>query len=113
MPPELPDRLAYLEPVMAEVRRFKYRLRWWLFGMEDGAALGVVESAVRQRVRGMNSPAARAAVEQDAEALRRWLEQPGGRVGPPGHYVYGAMMGLLTFADFDELTQEHTHEPGG
>ena len=38
MPPEFPERLAYLVPVMAEVRRFKYRLRWWLFGYEDPAA---------------------------------------------------------------------------
>jgi hypothetical protein len=101
MPPELPEQLAYFSPVMAELRRFKYRMRWWLFGMDDPAAGAVVEAAVRERVRGMDARAARRLVEDDAEALRIWLEQS--PLNPGAHYVYGALSGLVMFADFDEL----------
>src|SRR6476469_5942562 len=101
MSPNLPDRLAYLSPVMAELRRLKYRLRWWLFGMDDPAAGAVVEAAVRERVRGMDARAARRLVEDDVEALRIWHEQS--PPDPGAHYVYGALSGLVMFADFDEL----------
>ena len=103
MPPDVPDRLAYLSPVMAELRRFKYRVRWWLFGMEDPAAGAVVESAVRGRVRGMKGGAARALIADDAEALRCWLEHSAG--DPRAQYVYGALSGMVMFADFDELVR--------
>ena len=66
------------------------------------AALAVLEPAVQARVRGTNGPAARAIVEQDVAALRRWV-QTSAPANSSWHYVYGALSGLLMSADFNDL----------
>jgi hypothetical protein len=99
MPTPLPKQLAYLAPVIEELENFDPDS----LGDDNPDAMDVVELAVRARVRGMDAQGARTAVEEDSAALKQWLQQDD-VADSPAHYIYGAMLGMIMFGGFDELS---------
>lgn len=99
MPTPLPNRLAYLAPVIKELEKFDPNS----LGDDNPDAMDVVEAAVRARIRGMDAGDARSAVEDDSAALKQWLQQDD-LADSPAHYIYGAMFGMTMFGAFDELS---------
>jgi hypothetical protein len=100
MPAELPQRIAYLASVMNELSRFEPTT----LGDDNPDAFALVESAVRLKLRGLDGSNARRTLEDDRTALGDWLNQPGTEMST-GHFIYGALLGVGIWADFDELTQ--------
>ena len=98
MPSDIPNQLAYLGPTFDELANFDPED----LGDDNPEALDVVESAVRQRVKGMSAEEAERAIKGDAELLQQWTST---RDTPDtADYVYGALFGMTMFADFDDLT---------
>jgi hypothetical protein len=98
MPPDVPTELAYLVPAFDALARFAPED----LGDDNPEAIGIVEAALRQRLRGMTAREAEQAVNSDTELLQQWTSVP--EAPPTAGYVFGALLGLRTWADFDELT---------
>ena len=99
MPTPLPKQLAYLAHAIKELEKFDPDS----LGDDNPDAMDLVESAVRTRIRGMDADAARTAIEEDSAALQQWLRQDD-LVSSPAHFIYGGMLGMTMFGDFDELS---------
>jgi hypothetical protein len=95
---ELPDRLAYLATVVNELSKFDAAE----LGDDNPEALDIVESAARSRVGGLDGAEAKSVLEADCALLKEWLNQPGVEAGT-GHYIYGALMGMIMWADFGDV----------
>jgi hypothetical protein len=100
MSTKLPERIAYLASVMNDLSAFDPAT----LGDDNPDALAIVESAVRSRVRRLDGAEAKETLDEDCATLGDWLKQPGAEVST-GHFVYGALMGLTMWADFDELAE--------
>ena len=99
MPTELPKQIAYLAPVIDELANFDLEE----LGDDNPDAFDIVESAVRSRVRGLGRAEAKTVIKDDCMLLQGWLNQPE-ETASLGNYIYGALMGMLRYANFNELS---------
>jgi hypothetical protein len=100
MATELLPRLAYLATVMSKLSGFDPAE----LGDDNPAALDMVESAARSRLRGLDEADAKSVLQEDCDLLGDWLNEPGAE-DSTGHYVYGALMGMTMWGDFGDLAE--------
>jgi hypothetical protein len=93
----LPRELMYLHDAIRQLGEFEPAS----LGDDNPAAMDVVEVAIRARIAGMTPEQGRATVEKDMARLGKWLDRPE-QDDSPAHFIYGAMEGLLLYADFAE-----------
>ena len=98
MPNDIPDQLEYLRATLNELAKFDPED----LGDDNPDAMDLVEAAVRQRVAGMTSDKASAAVQSDADLLSEWSASP--EAPDTASYVYGALFGMTMYADLSEFT---------
>lgn len=96
----LPRELTYLRNAIIELGQFEPES----LGDDNPEAMDVVEVAIRARIGGMSAAEGRATVEKDWGLLGKWLDDPA-QDDSPAHFIYGAMEGLLIYADFREWVQ--------
>jgi predicted DNA-binding protein (UPF0251 family) len=99
VPAQLPQTIAYLAPVMDQLSQFDPAT----LGDDNPAAFALVESAVRLRIRGLDAEEATTILEIDRATLEDWLKEQGAKMFA-GHFISGALLGISTWGDFDELT---------
>jgi hypothetical protein len=95
----IPEQIAYLAPVFQEIAQFPPEQ----LGDDNPAAMHIVESAVRRRVKGLGAAGAREAVQRDVGVLAEWVKTPDAPASAA--FVYGSLMGMSMWADFDELSR--------
>ncbi len=98
MPEPLPAKLAYLVPALTALAQFEPEF----LDDDNPAAIEIVETAVCGRIRGLPPDEAWKAVEDDCGTLEAWLHGHSSATSP-AHFARGAMLGMLMFADFNEL----------
>jgi hypothetical protein len=103
MASQLPNQLSYLSGAIAALEQFEPDS----LGDDNPEAQDLVEAAVRSRVRGLNGEEAKATIAQDCSDLQHWLDQPG-LERSPAHFIYGAMFGMVMWADFGEFSEDAT-----
>jgi hypothetical protein len=100
MTSELPQRLAYLGTVMAELSKIEPEE----LGDDNPDAMDLVMPAIRSRLHGLEEDEARDLLREDCDLLGEWMNQPGAGTSPAG-YIHGALLGTLMWGDFGDLVK--------
>jgi hypothetical protein len=92
----LPESLQYLQPFVDVLSKLPPE------ELNEDLDSSLLDSALRERLRGLDSEAAAEAVSADCEELQRWLKSFDSRMHP-AHWVLGSLSYLSTSGNVEQL----------
>jgi hypothetical protein len=98
MPAPVPNQIAYLEPVFAQLAKFDAED----LGDDNPFAMDMVQNAIKQHMQGMEAEEASGTLERDSKVLEDYSKQPDAH--PAATYVYGVYLGMMMFGDISDYT---------